>query len=297
MINLPKGVDLNELLLFLRNIGLQSSITLRNFEQGSISLYDSSYNLPSNLDTKDPVTAADLAVNKLVKEAFLLNYPNLSWEIITEEDSKNVLYNSSKSEWVWLIDPLDGTKDFIQETGEYAVHFGLIFKNKPILGMVLLPRRREIWFGVDGLGTWKEDENSLPLKREYVGLSKTEVQTVVTSKNHNNHKLDLILKEMNYRNVLRMGSIGFKICSLLRNEADIYISISGKTSPKDWDLAAPHSLMSNASCSFTYVSGSEINYDKSDYLQKGCIVASTLAKRKHIEVCERINKIINKFNL
>ena len=93
MINLPKGVDLNELLLFLRNIGLQSSITLREYEQESISLYDSSDNLPPTFDIKDPVTAADLAVNKFIKEAFLINYPNLSWEIITEEDSKNVLYN------------------------------------------------------------------------------------------------------------------------------------------------------------------------------------------------------------
>ena len=96
MINLPKGVDLNELLLFLRNIGLQSSITLREYEQESISLYDSSDNLPPTFDIKDPVTAADLAVNKLIKEAFLINYPNLSWEIITEEDL-NLIMNQLKA--------------------------------------------------------------------------------------------------------------------------------------------------------------------------------------------------------
>ena len=297
MINLPEGVDLNELLLFLRNIGLQSSNILRYFENGSISLYDSSENLHPIFDTKDPVTAADLTINKLVKDAFLINYPNLSWGMITEEDSKNVLFNSCKSEWVWLVDPLDGTKDFIQKTGEYAVHIGLIFKNKPILGMVVLPRSREIWFGVDGLGTWKEDDNPLPIKREYKSFVKTEVQKVLTSKNHNNHKLDLILKEMNYNNIIKMGSIGFKICSLLRKEADIYISISGKTAPRDWDLAAPHSLMRSANCSFTYVSGSEINYEKDNFLQKGCLVASTLAKKEHIKVCKKINKIINEFDL
>ena len=59
MINLPEGVDLNELLLFLRNIGLQSSNILRDFEDGSISLYDSSENLHPIFDTKDPVTAAE----------------------------------------------------------------------------------------------------------------------------------------------------------------------------------------------------------------------------------------------
>ena len=158
MINLPEGVDLNELLLFLRNIGLQSSIKLREYEQESISLYDSSDDLPPTFDIKDPVTAADLAVNKLIKEAFLINYPNLSWEIITEEDSKNVLYNSPKSEWVWLIDPLDGTTDFIHETGEYAVHIGLIFKNKPILGMVVLPEVEKFGLVLTVLGLGEKRE-------------------------------------------------------------------------------------------------------------------------------------------
>ena len=67
---------------------------MREFEQESISLYDSSDDLLPTFDIKDPVTVADLAVNKLIKEAFLLNYPNLSWEIITEEDSK-MFYSQS----------------------------------------------------------------------------------------------------------------------------------------------------------------------------------------------------------
>ena len=93
-----------------------------------------------------------------------------------------------------------------------------------------------------------------------------------------------------------MGSIGFKVCSLLRNEGDIYISISGKTSPKDWDLAAPHGLIKYANFSFTYVSGNDISYQNKNYEQRGCIIASTLMRGEHLKICNKIDSIIKKYN-
>ena len=307
MISLPKGVNLNQLIQFLRNIGLQSSALLRDFENQSTSLYDSLENFHHDKKNNDPVTIADLALNTLILEAFANKYPNTDWDIITEENSKIIAFEKPKSDWIWSIDPLDGTKDFIQRTGEYAVHVALIFKGNPILSMVLLPRLKEIWFGVLGIGTWKEGEESV-LENKEINLEKLEkkelkpsmqreITNVVTSKNHNNPKLELILNEMNFQNVIRMGSIGFKVCSLLRKEAEIYISISGKTSPKDWDLAAPNALMKSAKCNFTYVNEDEIKYGKKNYEQKGCLIASTLYRSEHVNVCRKINLIIKKYNL
>ena len=158
MFSLPEGVDLNCLLLFLKNIGLESSSILRNFENGSIPLYDLNQNTKLKENINDPVTAADLTINKLFIDRFKEFYPDSDWEIITEENSKNSFCLNTKSNWVWLIDPLDGTKDFIQKTGEYAVHVALLFKKKTILGMVVLPSIEEIWFGVKNLGTWKDGE-------------------------------------------------------------------------------------------------------------------------------------------
>ena len=169
--------------------------------------------------------------------------------------------------------------------------------------MVVLPSLEEIWFGVLGIGTWKEHEKNI-LNNKEIDLKEKEFQifsrnkslNVVTSKNHNNQKLELILKEMNYEKVIRMGSIGFKVCSLLRREADIYISISGKTAPKDWDLAAPHTLLKSAKCFFTYVNGDELTYDQKNYEQKGCLIASTLYKSEHLRICKKINLIIKNNN-
>ena len=292
MINLPEGVELNNLLLFLREIGVESASILRNFENGSISLYDFGDNSKLQKNVNEPVTAADLTVNKLFLDKIALNYPNINWEIVTEENSKENLSKEYKSDWVWMIDPLDGTKDFIQKTGEYAVHVSLLFKQIPVLGMVVLPSLQEIWFGVKDMGTWKENESFISPKKDLMAFPKRDVDTVITSKNHNNQKLQLILAEMNFKNIIQKGSIGFKICSLLRNEGNIYISISDKTSPKDWDVAAPHSLIKNARCQFTYVSGNELTYMGNNFEQKGCLIASTLPQTEHLKICERVKSII-----
>ena len=299
MIELPEGVDLQSLLLFLKRLGYKSSSMLRDFENESISLYESPQSSKQNHYEKDLVTAADLALNKLIIEEFFIHFPNIKWGIVTEENAKkesfpNDLFNS---QWVWFVDPLDGTRDFVQKSGEYAVHIGLIYRNEPILGMVLLPSLQELWFGVNGIGTWVESEDQSLQRTEFENLPYAKPLKVLTSKNHNNSKLEFLLREMDFKNVIRMGSIGFKVCNLLKNQADIYLSISDKTSPKDWDVAAPHALLENSQCNFTYASGENIYYMHKDFMQEGCLIASTLSNKEHLNVCRKVNSIIKEFDL
>ena len=296
MINLPDEVNLEELLSFLKKVGKESSIILRKFENQSIPLYDSIEDSSNYKNKEAPVTKADLAINQLILDRFSENYPNIDWEIITEENTKINGFKNSKSDWVWLIDPLDGTKDFIQKTGEYAVHIALNYKNNPILGIVVLPSLDEIWFGVENLGTWKETQNTKLGGSKFQSFTKLKANTLVTSKNHINKKLSKILNELEYKNIKRMGSIGFKICSLLRKEADIYISISDKTSPKDWDVAAPHILIKSAGNNFTNVLGVDLKYGEENYEQKGCLICSTLTKSEHMNFCSEVYKIIEQNN-
>ncbi len=297
MIELPKGIYLKDLLLFLRNIGLRSSSILRDYENGIKPLYENFDVLPITFNPNNPVTAADLTINQLIIEAFSSNYFGIEWEIVSEENAKSIELKNLESEWRWLIDPLDGTKDFIQNTGEYAIHIALIYRNSPILGMVALPSIKEIWFGVDGYGTWKENETNTSEIKNFICPSKMKGLDIVTSKNHSNQKLNYILDYLEHRKILKMGSIGFKICNLLRNESNVYISISDKTSPKDWDIAAPHALLKGANCNFTYVSGVEINYLKKNFEQPGCLIGSTLPNNEHMKVCKKIGKIIEELNL
>ena len=103
MINLPEGVELNNLLLFLRETGVKSASILRSFENGSMSLYDYGDNSQLGKNLNEPVTAADLTINKLFLDKFASNYPNVNWEIVTEENSKkNLLVRNQISKKFFL---------------------------------------------------------------------------------------------------------------------------------------------------------------------------------------------------
>ena len=92
---------------------------------------------------KDPVTIADLKVNEIIIKRIKEQYADIKWGILSEENAKlGEKFSNEKIDWLWILDPLDGTKDFIQATGNYAMHLALNFKNRPHLGVVLIPERR-----------------------------------------------------------------------------------------------------------------------------------------------------------
>ena len=121
---------------------------------------------------------------------------------------------------------------------------------------------------------------------------------LVTSKNHNNEILKKVIEKINFKKVIVMGSIGCKITSLLRGESDIYISLSlpGKSAPKDWDFAAPEAILKAGGGAITNLDIKDLIYMKSNFEQKGIIIASN-NKQTHGKVCSQIREIISKYDL
>ena len=119
--------------------------------------------------------------------------------------------------------------------------------------------------------------------------------TLVTSKNHGNEILRNLIQKINFSKVQIMGSIGCKIASIVQGESDIYICLSlpGKTSPKDWDFAAPDSILKAAGGAITNLDNQELSYGKGSFEQGGIIVA-TNDKKTHGSICFEIKKIIQK---
>ena len=117
--------------------------------------------------------------------------------------------------------------------------------------------------------------------------------TLVTSKNHGNEILRNLIKKINFRKVEIMGSIGCKIASIVRGDSDIYICLSlpGKSSPKDWDFAAPESILKAAGGAITNLNNQELNYGQTSFQQGGVIVA-TSNRNTHGSICQEIKKII-----
>ena len=293
MIELPSGVDINNLIDDIRIFSWQAADILLYYSK-LLEDSDDKKKIIKNKNENDPVTLADLKVNEIIIKRINEKYKNSNWDIFSEENVKTSKTFVKKNDWVWVLDPLDGTKDFIQGTGNYAMHLALNFKQKPYIGFVLLPDKNQLWIA-DGEKTWCEKRNGTKYKPILSKNKNLQEMTLVTSKNHGNEILRNLIQKINFRKVEIMGSIGCKIASIARGDSDIYICLSlpGKSSPKDWDFAAPEAVLKAAGGAITNLDNQELNYGKTSFEQRGIIVA-TNNKKTHGSICLEIKKIIQK---
>ena len=297
MFKLPTGVDINNLIDDLRILSWEAADILLYYSK---MLKDPTYkmNIIKTKNADDPVTIADLKVNDLIIKRIRENYENINWDLLSEENVKSGIHDfNRKSKWLWVLDPLDGTKDYIQGTGNYAMHLALNYEQKSCIGMVLIPEKNELWIS-DGKNAWSESRDGYKNQIKVKNNKTLQEMTLVTSKNHRNEILENLIDKVNFKTVNVMGSIGCKIASIIRGESDIYICLSlpGKSSPKDWDFAAPEAILKASGGVITNLDNQELVYGKSNFVQGGIIVASNNIDR-HWEICLEIKKIIENFEI
>ena len=296
MIKLPCGVDLNDLIDDLRNLSWEVSDILLHYAN-IIKNSEQKKDFLKNKNNDDPVTLADLEVNELIINRINEKYKDINWDILSEENFKINSQNFDNAEWLWVLDPLDGTKDFIQGTGNYAMHLALNYKRKPYIGVILIPEKDELWISYAGKILCEKRDGSI----RKPNLSETNIlqeMTIVTSKNHRNQKLKNLIEKINFKKTIVMGSIGCKIASIIRGESDIYIALSlpGKSAPKDWDFAAPEAILRAAGGYITNVENDDLVYSRADLKHPGIIIASN-NKRNHKRICSQIKEIIEGYNV
>ena len=298
MFKLPDGVEINSLIEDLRILSWEAADILIYYSKILKDSNDKN-NILKNDNTDDPVTKADLKVNEVIIQRINENYKDIDWEILSEE---NVKINSNdcdtNADWIWVIDPLDGTKDFIQGTGNYAMHLALNYKQKAYLGVVLIPEKEELYIS-DGKKSWCEKRDGSFIKSDLSKNKSLNEMVLVTSKNHRNEILENLIQKIHFKDVLIMGSIGCKIASIVRGDSDLYICLSlpKKSSPKDWDLAAPEAILKAAGGAITNLDNEELIYGKSNFEQGGIIVASNSNNHTHKNICLEIKEIIKKYDM
>jgi len=296
VIKLPFGVDINNLIDNLRSFSWEASDILLYYAN-IIKKSEQKNEILKNKNHNDPVTLADLEVNELIINRLNQKYQDIDWDILSEENFKIESNYSNKFDWLWVLDPLDGTKDFIQGTQNYAMHLALNYKRRPYVGVVLIPEKDELWISY-GEKLWCENRDGSIRKQN---LSKTNIlkeMTIVTSKNHRNQKLKNLIEKINFNKTIVMGSIGCKVASIVRGESDIYISLSlpGKSAPKDWDFAAPEAILKAAGGSITNIDNEDLIYGRNDLKHSGIIIASN-NKRNHKRICSQVKEIIQEYNI
>ena len=297
MIKLPSGIDIQNLINYLKIFSWEASDVLLHYAQ-ILKDTKNKNDILKNDNIKDPVTLADLKVNEIIIRKINEKYNGIDWKILSEENVKLIPSDLDfNHDWVWVLDPLDGTKDFIQGSSNYAMHLALNYKNKPLIGIVLIPEKDELWIS-NGEEVWCEKRSGSKFKPNVSSYKELKDMTLVISKNHGNEILKNLIEKIDFKDVKIMGSIGCKIASIIRGESDIYISLSltGKSAPKDWDFAAPHALLKAAGGAITNLNNQELIYNNSNFEQRGVIIA-TSNRKNHKEICSQVKKIIEEFNI
>jgi len=139
--------------------------------------------------------------------------------------------------------------------------------------------------GIIGSGAWYENRDGFKKNISFSKRQDISELVLVSSKNHQQSKLQNLLSSLCFAETKKIGSVGCKVASILRGEADVYISLSGKTSPKDWDMAAPHALIEAAGGKFSHADGTNLIYQKTNYSQSGCLIASH--GKSHQKICQK----------
>ena len=187
-----------------------------------------------------PVTDADLASNKYIVD----NLPKLDPQIpIISEETKHADYESRKS-WhrFWCVDPLDGTKEFIKGSDDFTVNIALIDNLEPVLGVIYIPAKDQLFYAAKGFGSWKR-EGSGPAVRIYSAVPDlVKGLTIVESASHPSEELESYLKELPVTKRIAAGS-SLKFCAVAEGLADIYPRM-GPT--MEWDVAAGDCIYRNS---------------------------------------------------
>ena len=287
---LPAGVSKEALLTELRRLSWGAADILRAYARGEQPPHGFPKALSVDNGGEGPVSAADLAVNQWLLEGLSGAFPDAGWTLLSEETAKEQLTEGEPlpAEWLWILDPLDGTKDFLQGTGEYAVHLALVRGNRPVLGVVLLPEADELWIGLVGDGAWCEDREGTRLPVRFSQREELSDLLLVASRSHRDDRLEKLIGELQLGGSKAVGSVGCKVATILRGETDLYISLSGRSAPKDWDMAAPEAVLLAAGGRFTHADLGDLTYNTGDVRQAGCLIASH--GKAHVALGERATR-------
>ncbi|MXY62182.1 MAG: 3'(2'),5'-bisphosphate nucleotidase CysQ [Synechococcus sp. SB0665_bin_28] len=285
---LPHGVKGDHLMAVLRRSGWEAADLLRAYARGQQPPYGYPPGLTVEEGRDGPVSAADWAVHRHVLQALTRSWPDAPWGILSEETTHHDDRDHPlDQEWVWLLDPLDGTRDFLEGTGHYAIHLALLHKGCPRLGLVMLPERGELWFGLEDR-CWQEDRQGICHPAQLSGRRRCEDLILVASRNHRDERLEALIPRLGLAGSCSVGSVGCKVAAILRGEADVYISLSGHSAPKHWDMAAPEAVLRAAGGCFRHGDGRPLSYSSSDLRQTGCLVASHGPCQEQLEARARV---------
>ena len=245
-----------------------------------LQVYSKDFSSDVKIDDS-PITEADLKSNKIIKNILSkTNFDILSEE--DEDDGKRLGQNK-----IWIIDPLDGTTDFVNRTGEFTVMIALVENKKPILGIIYWPTEKTLFLAQKGFGAWKFSNDSWA-KILVSNISELEKCRAVGSRYHLSENEKALLKKLQILDFTSIGS-SLKVGKISSGAADVYLTTTDKM--KEWDTCASYCIISEAGGKMTDMQGNDMSYNNkivnhqiqtSQWIQKNRLSMKVLRQLQNI---------------
>jgi len=234
------------------------------YEAGKVSVKLSGKNLKITIKKDNtPVTNGDLLVDKILQEKISDLTPDI--QIVSEENVDEI--NKFDRKNFWLIDPIDGTREYIKNRSEYTLNAALILDKKPVLGVIYAPKLKRLFYSFGKNNAYEISKNrkikltskKLSKKNEVLALSNSPTPSDVILNIHKKYNVTKFIK----------CSSSLKFCLIASGEFDIY---AARARAKEWDIAAGHAIAEHAGAILTTFSGKKIMYGKKDFANPAMIL-------------------------
>ncbi len=237
----------------------------RDAASAILGIYDSEFAV-QHKDDDSPLTAADLAAHRCIVDGLARITPNIP---VLSEESAHEVPTEMRRQWrrLWLVDPLDGTREFVKRNGEFTVNIALIDDGVAVFGVVQAPVTGELWHGGDGLGAFRREGDRDTTLR--VRAPATGPLHVAASRSHRDTRTQAFIGRMGETQPLGLGS-SLKFCKLAEGTLDVYPRF-GPTS--EWDTAAGQCVLEGAGGAVLDPQGRPFRYNQRERILNGDFIA------------------------
>ena len=221
-----------------------------------LKIYSTKFNVEEK-DDMSPLTLADTTSHQYITHCLQELTPEIP--IISEESGMPDYDERKKWDVYWLIDPLDGTKEFVKKNGEFTVNIALIINNKPVLGVVDVPAKKHTYVGCKNFGAEVRVKDQ-KISQIHVAKHSQNPIRVAGSRSHAGTSLNVFLKKLNNYKIISMGS-SLKFCLIAEGSADIYPRLSPTS---EWDTAAAQAIVEQSGGKVITLDGKSLQYNKKE---------------------------------
>jgi 3'(2'), 5'-bisphosphate nucleotidase len=259
-----------------KGLARQAGELAREFQSAGLSVERKAGN--------EPVTEADRQANALLVLGLSTAFPE---DGLLSEEAPDDGSRLSR-ERVWMVDPIDGTKDFIRGESGFAVMIGLLVGDRPALGVVYQPVGDRLYWAVSGHGAFTTVGGGAPERLHVSDISDPAQIRMVASKSHREAVIDKVRAELGITDELNVGSVGLKLGLIARGDRDLYVNPSGHS--KLWDVCGPEAILVEAGGRLTDARGVPLAYRGQALGNLRGLIASN--GRVHDEVVARLAPLL-----